>query len=301
MSAPPPLRILFSDIDGTCVHYPDTLDGCATVADACGADGLWAATSADGAAAELLLLPPSSTGTRGAISARSLRLYAAVRALGVPLVIISGCRAATLLQRLPCLPAADAYVCESGGRIFYPSAALPTAAPLEEDLEWRRSLEAVAGSAAEAGPPAERPGALWACFARLQAAGFACDAASYTTAFRLRGSLAEVRPLLPPELAAAENLKHVDVYPAASGKRNAALHLMRRFGAAPAAAAFLCDDDNDLELAAAVGAVYLPTVTAPSVRAAVEAAPAGKFYVARAAAVWATEECLELVLQRLAS
>jgi hypothetical protein len=192
------------------------------------------------------MLPPSSTGARGAISARSLRLYAAVRALGVPLVVISGCRAATLLQRLPCLPAADAYVCESGGRIFYPSKAFPTAAPLEEDLEWRRSLEAATGPAAQAGPPAERRGALWACFARLQAAGFACDAASYTTAFRLRGALAEVRSLLSPELAAAENLKHVDVYPAASGKRNAALHLMRRFGADPAAAAFLCDDDNDV-------------------------------------------------------
>jgi hypothetical protein len=56
-----------------------------------------------------------------------------------------------------------------------------------------------------------------------------------------------------------------------------------------------------MELAAAVGSVYLPSVTAPSVRAAVEAAPAGKFYVAHGAAVWATEEVLELVLRRLTS
>jgi hypothetical protein len=38
----------------------------------------------------------------------------------VPLVLISGMRTTTLFQRLPYLPRADAYVSESGGRIFYP-------------------------------------------------------------------------------------------------------------------------------------------------------------------------------------
>jgi hydroxymethylpyrimidine pyrophosphatase-like HAD family hydrolase len=60
----------------------------------------------------------------------------------VLLVLITGARSATLLQRLPFLPAADAYVCENGGRIFYSGSELPTACPLTEDMEWRKSLTA---------------------------------------------------------------------------------------------------------------------------------------------------------------
>ena len=56
------------------------------------------------------------------------------------LVLVSGARAQTLLQRLPFLPAADAYVCENGGRIFYPHGPLPTALPLQEDMGWRKQL-----------------------------------------------------------------------------------------------------------------------------------------------------------------
>ncbi len=53
-------------------------------------------------------------------------------------VLLTGARTATLLQRLPFLPAADAYVAENGGRIFYPDQTLPTAAPLAEDSKWRK-------------------------------------------------------------------------------------------------------------------------------------------------------------------
>lgn len=48
----------------------------------------------------------------GVISTATLRLFAALRLLGVRLVLVSGARSSTLLQRLPYLPAADAYVCE---------------------------------------------------------------------------------------------------------------------------------------------------------------------------------------------
>ena len=54
-------------------------------------------------------------------------------------VLITGARTATLLQRLPFLPSADAYVAENGGRIFYPDQTLPTAMPLMEDTKWRKS------------------------------------------------------------------------------------------------------------------------------------------------------------------
>lgn len=50
---------------------------------------------------------------------------------------MTGARTATLLQRLPFLPAADAYVSENGGRIFYPDATLPTACQIAEDARWR--------------------------------------------------------------------------------------------------------------------------------------------------------------------
>jgi len=52
-------------------------------------------------------------------------------------VLVTGARTATLLQRLPFLPAADAYVCEDGGRIFYPDMTLPTACQIAEDARWR--------------------------------------------------------------------------------------------------------------------------------------------------------------------
>ena len=52
-------------------------------------------------------------------------------------MLITGGRLTTLLQRLPFLPAADAYVCENGGRIFYPTSSLGTACPLSEDMQWR--------------------------------------------------------------------------------------------------------------------------------------------------------------------
>lgn len=42
-----------------------------------------------------------------------------------------------MLQRLPFLPKADAYVSEGGGRIWWHDHTLPTAACIAEDYEWR--------------------------------------------------------------------------------------------------------------------------------------------------------------------
>lgn len=68
----------------------------------------------------------------------------------------------------------------------------------------------------------------------------------------------------PTDLSCTENLGVMDFYPAASGKEGAAQHLMRKWGVNPAATAFLCDDDNDLALAAVVGKAFLPSVSAVS-------------------------------------
>lgn len=94
-----------------------------------------------------------------------------------------------------------------------------------------------------------------------QAQGWSLDAASYTTAFRVRvaatpgrsaADVAALRASVPAGLACAGNLGSVDLYPATSGKAAAAAYLLQRWGLPPDQAVLLCDDDNDLELAAQV-------------------------------------------------
>ncbi len=145
--------VVFSDVDGTLVHYPSSSSTTTTT------------TNND----SLLYLPPSMTGSRGVISSKTLVLCHQLRhgsmfknaedyveklfgkkldhdnddddddianndvegddtdddardvvPVVVPLVLISGMRTSTLFKRMPYLPRSDAYVCESGGRIFYP-------------------------------------------------------------------------------------------------------------------------------------------------------------------------------------
>ena len=96
------LKIVFSDVDGALVHYvhgektPDS-------------------------SRQILSLPPSATGMKGVISAQTLKNFRDLREKGVIIVLVSGMRTSTLLNRLPYLPRADAYCTEAGGRIFYPT------------------------------------------------------------------------------------------------------------------------------------------------------------------------------------
>lgn len=75
---------------------------------------------------------------------------------------------------------------------------------------------------------------------------------------------------------------------------------MGRFGADADQCVLLCDDDNDLALAAAVRKAYLPGITADSVRAAVEAAPE-RFYVSSEAGWRGTEEILRRLVREQVS
>jgi len=211
---------VFSDVDGTLVHYPKNL----------------AAAEPEGNAAtesiDLLYLPPSKTGQRGVISSKTLRLCQKLRHRGMPFVLVSGMRSTTLFQRLPYLPRADAYVSESGGRIFFPvdsplddehqidglvDGLLVNPEPytgcpsshhnpftLVEDMEWRNQISNLqcAGSdgystlAPRAGsdgfstltPPTpieHRRGTLWEHAKTLQKQGFFLDSSGYATAFRI--------------------------------------------------------------------------------------------------------------------
>ena len=239
------IDLVFSDIDGTCVHYDlkasysmsDTFD------DLTGFLGAEHAVFKDGRHAEVIRLPTSSSGSTGAISLASLKLYAALRNQGRKrLVLISGCRMSTMMQRLPYLPKADAYVCESGGRIFY-DAAEPhiTACGLVEDVEWRNSHQSLPPMQSGDICPRDYPGSLWEFFRELSKKGIQIDSKNYTTAFRIKDERVSPEDV-PPSLACSTNLGHLDVYPKSSGKLNAAKYSMEKFGSPSdgSGAIFLC-------------------------------------------------------------
>jgi hydroxymethylpyrimidine pyrophosphatase-like HAD family hydrolase len=136
-----PMNFAFSDVDGTLVHYPSENE------------------STEGN--DIIHLPPSSTGLKGVISAKTLKLCQILRhEQNVKLVLVSGMRTSTLLKRLPYLPKADAYAPEAGGRIFYPVTDLKDysgtlvepvhfngaseedvkAFGIVEDMDWREKL-----------------------------------------------------------------------------------------------------------------------------------------------------------------
>ncbi|KAF5839035.1 HAD-like domain-containing protein [Dunaliella salina] len=278
-------KILFSDIDGTCMHDP----------------GVEAGRSLP-AGNMLLTTPPSTSGRVGVISSATIDMVAAFRKQGLKFVVVTGARLSTLLMRLPYLPYADALVCENGGRIFYPGGSLETACPLTEDLEWRAAQGAAGPTQQDATAPEARQGILWEYYRKLKSEGWQIDANGYTTSFRmmvkgkseeqLQGAISSA----PKELQSTFNLGHADFYPASSGKVGAARHLVQRFGTSFDLATFMCDDDNDLDLAAVVAKAFLLPHTSESVKRAVAARP-DHFVLASKQGTEATEEMLVKVGQ----
>jgi len=347
------------------VHYPEHLQSPTEK------DNLNENLSTEGT---VLYLPPSKTGTRGIISARTLVLcqllrygkplseystdktqihtaaaeYATTSSIsafqreriahgGVPFVIISGMRTTTLFQRLPYLPRADAYVSESGGRIFYPCPIdgvgeesekveglvkglvvrpmsyrgcsdvdlIPFS--LREDIEWRKRISKSNAAGGDgfsdengetALPIHARNGKLWDFAYTLVDRGFQLDSRGYAASFRVNRKHQHKngpnfdkfldkctrKEGIPNGLDCSTNLGCVDIYPAMSGKKNGCEYLVRKFlhGAASddgkvdervtlkSRAFCMCDDDNDIEMALACRAAFLPGVTSESVRRVVE-------------------------------
>lgn len=208
-------RIVFSDVDGTLVHYPQKVPS---------------EDNNEG----ILVLPPSSTGMRAVISQATIRKCREIRQQGhVKLVLVSGMRTTTLISRLPYLPRADAYCSEAGGRIFYPiindaddrqvvriqpvtfdQSTNEDLRPfgLVEDLEWRSIMEEAAGpdgfegqdietllaasvskqqqtlsssSSTSMIPASQRQGPLWDHARELQRRGLVLDTKGYATSFRV--------------------------------------------------------------------------------------------------------------------
>jgi hypothetical protein len=130
----PDIRIVFSDLDGTLIHYPNNT----TAADSKTTSTTTTTTNTthndnddDDAAPEktpmIITLPASSTGLTGTLTRETMALCRVIRrgrssrgggGGSCKLAFISGMRFNTLLSRIPYLPRADAYACDSGGRIF---------------------------------------------------------------------------------------------------------------------------------------------------------------------------------------
>ena len=293
-----PQKVIFSDLDGTLLHIADdALQRHGTMSE----DGRTFET-VQGVNISVRPLPPSTTGTQAFISERTLQLVAEIRRSGHLFVLISGARSSTFMERLPYLPAADAYVMENGGRIFFPSSDSLTAAPIVEDLVWR-GQHVASPMVVESVPPAERPGVLWELYNRLQKEGWACDANRYSTDFRVSvkkstgktaADLDKIMSSLPPQLASSFNLGSADFYPSSSGKDKAAEYLIKKFGFTKANSISIGDDDNDLALAQVVGHTYVPGFTAESMRNAVATNPLA-FTVASSSAFLGTHEVLEKI------
>jgi len=65
----------------------------------------------------------------------------------------------------------------------------------------------------------------------------------------------------PAGIASSFNIGVADFYPDSSGKHMSAAYLMRRWGVPASSCVLLCDDDNDLQLAAVVGKAFLPSIS----------------------------------------
>lgn len=241
--------IVFSDLDGTLIHYPKNLTS-------------FLQRNVTG---DICVLPSSSTGMVGVISAKSLKLVREIRTSGAIFVLVSGMRSSTLLKRLPYLPKADAYCCEAGGRIFYPTLPQSIATfrvfpkrfheassedmqpfSLVEDMEWREQMEQESaagidgfigkevnfrdGQNVEEISISERKGFLWDFARFLLEKGFTVDAAGYCTCFRVNRNQQSDAALfdalinsdikVPSGLAFSTNLGCIDFYPTLSGKKN---------------------------------------------------------------------------------
>jgi hypothetical protein len=249
------LRVVFSDVDGTLVHYPGKPQNVDHVN-------------------PMLYLPPSKTGMRGIISSRTLQLCRKVRQSPagnnkrVRFVLISGMRTSTLIQRLPFLPKADAYCCEAGGRIFYPTelnsemggnnenivAIIHPKSFLDaseddlkpfgviEDMEWRSQISQVDAAGSDGYndvPVMQRKGSLWDYARALMSHGYSIDSTGYSSCFRVNRKQQDPsqigirqwdaltsRTLMTSlsvdayGLDSSVNLGCVDFYPRHSGKKN---------------------------------------------------------------------------------
>ncbi|CAE7813016.1 unnamed protein product [Symbiodinium sp. CCMP2456] len=180
------VRAIFSDIDGTLVHYAHVLERSGYSLN--GAD-----SDKDGGLAEFIHKPtgvtipvlkvPSTTLSGGYISKKTLDLVADLRARGVIFCLLTGARTRTFMKRheTRTIPFPDFGVCEGGGKIFTFHESTGAA---ELDESWIQQFAHIAGDWQQLDTdPLERQGLLWDCFREMHKAGYNLDAVSLSTGF----------------------------------------------------------------------------------------------------------------------
>lgn len=293
------VRAIFSDLDGTLVHFEQWFakHGVRVIDAASGADSTRGVVENDtGERRECRVLPKATMGP-GFVSDRTISLVDRLRERGVTFVIITAARKSTLLERMPQLPRADVYVGECGTRIYYGN-------ERELDTEWESRFVAISGPLETTLSPDERPQPLWQLYRRMREAGLRVDARSYFGCFRVEASSASdcmlvdsIRAELDPtQISCSWNLGKIDFYPACCGKGNAVKYLQAKLGLRKEESAALFDDDNDLPMAEECAFHLLPSLTSESIVRAVRAHPEWRVAKRCGQGVFAIEELLESLL-----
>lgn len=299
----PRIRAIFSDLDGTLVHFPAWFEEYGSTITSRDPDGKTAIVRSPSGEERVCRLLPSSTMGDGLVSERTIALVDELRRRGILFCVVTAARKSTLLERYPMLPAADAAVCETGSRIFRGSLD-------NQDYVWPKRFEHITGSLDRELDVRLRPEPLWQFFRKLESEvpGLKCDSRSYYGCFRVdtkgdSGVEAALRACiadgLPPEVNWAMNLGKFDFFPASSGKGNAVAYLQAEFNVAPEECVCLFDDDNDLPMAQLCGVHFLPGLTSQSVQRAAMEHPTWHVASAAGQGVFAIEECLEKILERV--
>jgi len=297
-----PLRAIFSDIDGTLVHYAKDFEKHGVRLVTSDEEALTAIVEGPGGDRRACRLLPSATMGPACVSERTIELVDSIRSHGVLFGVVTAARKSTMLKRWPLLPECDVRVCEAGSRIWVGD---------RLDEEYATRFESVCGPIDREVEGAEtRPEPLWRFYRQLrdEIPGLELDAKSYFGMFRARtrGNIAvdsalraKIESALPADISWATNLGHFDFYPSAAGKGEAVVYLQKKFGITRSETACLFDDDNDLPMAKQCGIQMLPGLTSESVEAAAARHPSWQIAEAAGQGVFAIEECLEAILQRV--
>ena len=170
------LKAIFSDLDGTLVHFPAWFEEHGSkVVSSDAATGTAVVEGPTGDRRDCRVLPSSTMGP-GMVSERTVSLVDALRAEGVLFVVVTAARKSTLLERWPLLPACDARVCETGSRVYIGD---------ELDREFSSAFEALTGPLDRELDVEQRPEPLWQFYRSLEALPVKRDSRSYYGCFRV--------------------------------------------------------------------------------------------------------------------
>jgi len=297
-------KIVFSDVDGTLVHYEKDFSKFARIE-----------ASDDPKYVTLHYIHtneffncavlPSLTGGNAYLSLKTIDLVQKIREYGVKFVIITGARSTTFFQRRPILPRADYEFMENGGRMLINGKIYSSWT--ESFVEQVGKYDYSQAIPADIPIPESRDGELWEFYRELSAeGGWYLDARDYYTDFRVDFKKSDVnrdedalrRKLQKrSNLACTLNLGKADVYPISSGKANAARFVLDIEKASAHESVAMFDDDNDIELGELCGTGILPGVTHSSVIQAAQRNP--HWTITSSKGVKGTEEALESILAML--